>query len=269
MTDNEQEPARRLARLLDHLPPVSVLEAAARPIYDVMRTPPAGAPEQHVYGRGLVVVERWPWTKVDAGGETLDKGLRLVVLRNRQLRLQRITGRRDRAAGETWEAKSDLVDVDQILEHWTVEEVRAGIFRVLEECKRPPLRIVTLLEATQAAVDPDARRELWGKDDDGSTRMERLCALFPSLHRAPGARPWSALKMLQYACSGASHGERLAAKFVLGVWHATDWQQVARDEGVLKSDETLRPFDVFEAMNVWDEKNREAMLTWLRDPFWP
>lgn len=71
-------------------------------------------------------------------------------------------------------------------------------------------------------------------------------------------------------CSGVSHGEALAGRFVLSVWNSTtDWNEVAHEDGILEEGETLRRFDLFEAWGVWDEPHREAALAWLRDPFWP
>lgn len=112
------------------------------------------------------------------------------------------------------------------------------------------------------------RRELWG--EGGADAMTRLCRLFPTLRNAPGVEPWDSIKMLDFACSGASHGALLAARFVLSVWnHATDWNDEAHRAGILTGDDHLRRFDVFEALGVWDYPHHEAFLTWARDPFWP
>jgi hypothetical protein len=116
----------------------------------------------------------------------------------------------------------------------------------------------------------ERRKELWGEIGPGS--MTRLARLFPSLRDADGVEPWDdALKLLRWACSGKSHGEVLAAKFVLSVWNSsTDWGEMAREEGIITSPEQhFSRFDVFEAMATWDAEHVEAMLTWLRLPFWP
>lgn len=112
-------------------------------------------------------------------------------------------------------------------------------------------------------------RELWG--EGGADGMVRLCRLFPSLRHVHGADPWDATAMLRFACSGHSHGETLAARFVLTVWNCTDdWNEIAHTEGILTGpDEQLRRFDIFEALGTWDYAHHEAALTWLRDPFWP
>jgi hypothetical protein len=114
----------------------------------------------------------------------------------------------------------------------------------------------------------ERRRALWG--EGGEAAMSKLCKLFPSLARVSGSDPFDATKLLRFACSGHSHGEVLAAKFVLSVWNSTaDWNAIAHEEGILEEDERLRPFDLFEAWGTWDEGHREAALTWLKDPFWP
>jgi hypothetical protein len=113
------------------------------------------------------------------------------------------------------------------------------------------------------------RRALWG--DGGAAAMTRLCNLFPSLRNAYGVDPWDSMKMLSFACSGASHGALCAARFVLSVWNTvTDWNEEAHTAGILTDEEDrLRRFDVFEALGVWDFEHHKAFLTWVRDPFWP
>jgi len=106
--------------------------------------------------------------------------------------------------------------------------------------------------------------------DEGCDAMASLCALFPALRKAPGAAPWDATAMLRHACGAISHGEQLAARFVLSVWNCkADWNEEAHKKGFLRADDRLRRFDVFEALAVWDFANREAFLTWARDPFFP
>lgn len=92
-------------------------------------------------------------------------------------------------------------------------------------------------------------------------RFAIFVASFPALKDAPGTFPWDAHRLVKWARS-ASHGEQLAAKFVLGVWNpGTDWSKVA---GVKFS-----RFDLFEAMNVWDDAQIAAAVAWMRRPFFP
>jgi len=129
----------------------------------------------------------------------------------------------------------------------------------------------------RAAKEREARRrELWG--DGGGEGMQRLCARFPSLAQVEGAGTgaWDPDRVLAFACAPRSHGERLAALFVLRVWNSgTDWNELAHlpgDDGeppLLEEGQVLRAFDLMEAWAVWDLEHRYAALTWLQDPFWP
>ena len=113
------------------------------------------------------------------------------------------------------------------------------------------------------------QRNVWGKI--GPEAVTRLCRLFPSLREAAGVDPWDSLELLKWTLAGKSHGEVLAAKFVLSVWNnSTDWEKVARDNGLITAaNEHFPRFDVFEAMGSWDREHVEAMLSWLKLPFWP
>lgn len=56
--------------------------------------------------------------------------------------------------------------------------------------------------------------------------------------------------------AGASHGEKITIQFLLSVWNPNeDW--------------SCGPFDLHEALKVWDGKRRQAFLAWVTDPFWP
>jgi hypothetical protein len=130
------------------------------------------------------------------------------------------------------------------------------------------------------------RRSKWpltpaGAIDTGKA-MVALARRFPSLaDGAPGIEPWDALAVLRWAVlGGQSHGEVLAAKFMLGVWNNTDWQRLANADPELlaeyrrlvenpKAQIVFSRFSVFEAMEVWDNAHREAMLYWLSAPFYP
>ncbi len=50
---------------------------------------------------------------------------------------------------------------------------------------------------------------------------------------------------------GLSHGERLAADFVLSVFNSSEWR-----------------FDMHEALCTWDAAHREVFLAWAAAPFW-
>lgn len=101
-------------------------------------------------------------------------------------------------------------------------------------------------------------------------RFQVLVESFPSLRRAPGARPWDAQRFLEWLCSnGLSHGELLAARFVLGVWNSqADWEHEAKLR-CLPTPAAAKRFDVLAAAAVWDRAHLDAVQAWLEAPFWP
>lgn len=119
------------------------------------------------------------------------------------------------------------------------------------------------------------RRATWPhNNDDGQLNKEgamaKLASLFPSLSGRPGTEPWDAIAMLRYLCTGGgSHGEKLAARFLLGVWSPDEnWVEVAKNNGISNA-ETVKRFDIFEAVGAWDDEHRLALHTWIETPFWP
>lgn len=133
-----------------------------------------------------------------------------------------------------------------------------------------------LAEARFAAEETDdRRREAWPhNNDDGKINLPAAMAVlansFPTLHGSPGAEPWDAITMLKQLCpGGGGYSEKLAARFVLGVWNSDeDWIETARKHGIANP-EVAAKFDVFEAISKWDDEHRRAFLTWCEAPFWP
>ena len=137
-----------------------------------------------------------------------------------------------------------------------------------------------LAEAQLAEAFRDAeeqqrrRRELWPHtptgDLDPRAAMTRLASLFPTLRGAAGVKPWNVEAFVTWACGPAPGGGALeAARFVLQVWNCNeDWTAFAREIGI-ESGEALVPFNVVRAMARWDRDHAEAMLAWLRTPFYP
>jgi len=106
-------------------------------------------------------------------------------------------------------------------------------------------------------------------------------------------------------CSGSAH----AVRFVLSVWNAdADWRQILKDAKASHEDplpyqtlqqirkeaaanlaemqqrspteaqiqktvddwlELFGPFDLADAVAVWDREHRAAVSAWITDPFWP
>jgi|FLYL01.1.fsa_nt_gi hypothetical protein len=102
--------------------------------------------------------------------------------------------------------------------------------------------------------------EAEGAPDDATHpyawRMLELVRSFPSLRRKVGDDwRWSPMDLARRAFvdGGWSHGELLAAAFVLRVWNTTF---------------PCPPFDVMEALSTWDPAHAEAFLEWARRPWW-
>lgn len=102
-----------------------------------------------------------------------------------------------------------------------------------------------------------------------TVRISQLAQTFPSLRGKPGVAPWDVMMFLRWTMV-ASHGEVLAAKFVLGVWNpAADWGEIAVRNKIMKRGGAFTRFDIFEAMTVWDDAHIAAMVAWLNRPFFP
>ncbi len=89
--------------------------------------------------------------------------------------------------------------------------------------------------------------------------MMKLACTFPCLRRAIAASSlpvgWDANTVDRWACV-ASHGERAAAQFLLAVWDQDHEWQCGR-------------FDFMDALRIFDESHRAALLEWAADPWWP
>jgi hypothetical protein len=90
---------------------------------------------------------------------------------------------------------------------------------------------------------------------EGTTtaRIIELAKSFHSTARLPIVDDWNADKLDQWALT-ASHGERLAAQFLLAVWNQFEEWKCGR-------------FDVIEAYGVWDEEHWRAFQRWAENPF--
>ena len=61
-----------------------------------------------------------------------------------------------------------------------------------------------------------------------------------------------AYDVLKENMGAMSHGEKIIAQFLLGVWTHND-----------------HDFDILEAASVLDDETRQLITDWLMDPFWP
>jgi hypothetical protein len=143
----------------------------------------------------------------------------------------------------------------------------------LEELRQ--LASVQLDEARREGEEQQRRRlEMWPHtptgDLDPRAAMTRLASLFPTLRDAAGVKPWNVEAFVTWACGPAPGGGAIeAARFVLQVWNSdVDWTEFAREVGI-EGGGALTPFNVVRAMARWDRDHAEAMLAWLRAPFYP
>lgn len=131
-----------------------------------------------------------------------------------------------------------------------------------------------IAEFVQVREETREREALWPKtaqgDVDTKAAMTRLVRLFPTLRDAEGVDPWDADAFLAWACGAHSSGMLHAAKFVLSVWNPrTDWNEVAHEAGLLNAEQRLSPFNLHDALGVWDYEHRDAFIMWVHGAFWP
>jgi hypothetical protein len=123
-----------------------------------------------------------------------------------------------------------------------------------------------------ALADAKSRRARWPKDP--AAAMAMLARSFPSLaiKDPPGLEPWDSMVFFEWLCgpgAGSSHGQLLAAQFVLMVWNShTDWEADARENGFAYPSAAKR-FNLGEAVATWDAEHRDAAAAWLMAPFFP
>lgn len=87
-------------------------------------------------------------------------------------------------------------------------------------------------------------------------KMTRFAETFPCVRKADGIEPWNSLALDRWAQGPISHAERVTARFLLAVWDPG---------GQWKSE----PFDLMEALRIWDAAHHQAFLKWAADPWWP
>jgi hypothetical protein len=130
------------------------------------------------------------------------------------------------------------------------------------------------IEALKQSVrEAKERARGWSKttrEDAGTCQaMTALANLFPTLRGVDAIDPWNEEAVLAWTCGGHSSGALHAAKFALSVWNpAADWNAIARARGLLSGDQRLSPFDVHDAIRVWDYEHRAAFVAWMQGAFW-
>jgi hypothetical protein len=100
----------------------------------------------------------------------------------------------------------------------------------------------------------------------GRERMVLLCNSFPCLRGKPGTKPWNEEAFAHWASAPISHGEQLAATFILSVWSGD-----VLDEGHHwnSGEFHVGRFDAVEAIRTWSDAERDAFTEWCRSPFYP
>jgi hypothetical protein len=128
--------------------------------------------------------------------------------------------------------------------------------------------------ASRAAARERNRR--WPQTPEGQvdTRaaMTTLAHSFPSLREADGLNPWDLERFARWLCAGTGGGAKRAGHFVLHVWNAAaDHREFGRELGIESAvaEECLRPFNLSDALGVWDEEHKRAFISWVEAPFWP
>ena len=87
-------------------------------------------------------------------------------------------------------------------------------------------------------------------------RMSAFAQTFPTMGYARGVDPWDAEKLDAWGRGPRSHGERVTAQFLLGVWDPSATWKCGR-------------FDVIDALRIWDSTHHQAFLRWAAEPWWP
>lgn len=113
-------------------------------------------------------------------------------------------------------------------------------------------------------------------------RMSDLALSFPTLKDAEGLYPFDATTFDAWACGPRCHGARLAAQFILAIYHGrigklSDKPRKTPDKhtwwGVhrwnIDSHWRVGPFDVVGALSTWDAEHRAAFIAWASAPWWP
>lgn len=86
-----------------------------------------------------------------------------------------------------------------------------------------------------------------------AARITQLAQQFHAIADLTAVMHWDAKALDTWAVT-ASHGEKLAAQFVLAVWNQWEEWECGR-------------FDVIKAYGVWDQDHWAAFRAWAEKPF--
>ena len=92
-------------------------------------------------------------------------------------------------------------------------------------------------------------------------RMEQLARSFPCLKDCPAITPWNGEKLQTWVEEQAQTLELpyevvSTVSFLLYLWDpARAWR--------------CTPFNVVDALFLWNQEHRDAFMKWAQDPWWP
>jgi hypothetical protein len=136
------------------------------------------------------------------------------------------------------------------------------------DCSCPECTIIreeTKREIFLARERQRLRRARW--PENLTEAMSVLAELFPTMRGVRGTKPWNVHELIAWMNTGApTTGSWHAAMFLLGVWDPhTKWNQ----EGVKMRKGASGKFDLFVAMQGWDQQHIDAAMEWIQSPFFP
>jgi len=140
-----------------------------------------------------------------------------------------------------------------------------GRFNDLTRLDPEAVHAEAVREITTSIERQRRQRDRWPENLNHA--MSELARLFPTMQGVPGTDPWDVHKLMGWMNTGApTTGSWHAAMFLLGVWNPhTKWNQ----EGVKMRKGANGKFDLFVAMQGWDQQHIDAAMEWIRNPFFP
>jgi hypothetical protein len=94
-------------------------------------------------------------------------------------------------------------------------------------------------------------------NDELEEKIQSLAKTFPCLSDVPYIDPWGPSALDHWAVNHATKEQNHAVRFLLAVF-VPGKPKAWRCGG----------FDVVDAFRVWDDCEKEAFLTWARNPWW-
>ena len=97
---------------------------------------------------------------------------------------------------------------------------------------------------------------------DNRVAIATLPRAFHALSKADGLHPWGPDQLYRWSVEHLhAYTERHCARFILAVWHQTDFDDLDAENG-----KRLGHFEALEALSDWDHAHRAAFATWTARP---